>query len=74
MDPAGSSPLVAWLASDAAQHVTGQVIRAIHDKIYLMGGWTEDAVISADGKRWDATTLGTQMATDIFRTRAPGLR
>jgi len=39
-----------------------------------MGGWTEDAVISADGKRWDATTLGTQMATDIFRTRAPGLR
>jgi NAD(P)-dependent dehydrogenase (short-subunit alcohol dehydrogenase family) len=74
MDPAGSSPLVAWLASDEAQYVTGQVIRAIHDKIYLMGGWTEDAVISADGKRWDATTLGTQMATDIFRTRAPGLR
>jgi len=74
MDPAGSSPLVAWLASDEAQHVTGQVIRAIHDKIYLMGGWTEEATISADGKRWDATTLGTLMATDIFRTRAPGLR
>jgi len=74
MDPAGSSPLVAWLASDEAQHVTGQVIRAIHDKIYLMGGWTEDRAISADGKRWDATTLGTLMATDIFRTRAPGLR
>jgi NAD(P)-dependent dehydrogenase (short-subunit alcohol dehydrogenase family) len=74
MDPAGSSPLVAWLASDEAQHVTGQVIRAIHDKIYLMGGWTEDATISADEKRWDATTLGTRMATDIFRTRAPGLR
>jgi NAD(P)-dependent dehydrogenase (short-subunit alcohol dehydrogenase family) len=74
MDPAGSSPLVAWLASDEAQHVTGQVIRAIHDKIYLMGGWTEDAVISSGEKRWDATTLGQQMATDIFRTRAPGLR
>jgi NAD(P)-dependent dehydrogenase (short-subunit alcohol dehydrogenase family) len=74
MDPAGSSPLVAWLASDEAQHVTGQVIRAIHDKIYLMGGWTEDAEISAGGERWDATTLGTRMATGIFRTRAPGLR
>lgn len=74
MDPAGSSPLVAWLASDEAQHVTGQVIRAIHDKIYLMGGWTEDAVISSGEKRWDATTLGQQLATDIFRTRAPGLR
>lgn len=74
MDPAGSSPLVAWLASDQAQHVTGQVIRAINDKIYLMGGWTEDATISAGETRWDAETLGLKMATDIFRTRAPGLR
>jgi NAD(P)-dependent dehydrogenase (short-subunit alcohol dehydrogenase family) len=74
MDPAGSSPLVAWLASDQAQYVTGQVIRAIHDKIYLMSGWQEAATISADGKRWDAETLGMRMATDIFHTRAPGLR
>jgi NAD(P)-dependent dehydrogenase (short-subunit alcohol dehydrogenase family) len=74
MDPAGSSPLVAWLASDQAQHVTGQVIRAIHDKIYLMGGWREQATISSDGKRWDATTLGLRLATDVFHTRAPGLR
>ena len=73
MDPAGSSPLVAWLASDEAQYVSGQVIRAIHDKIYLMGGWTEDAAISADGQRWDATTLGLRIATDIFRSRAKGL-
>jgi NAD(P)-dependent dehydrogenase (short-subunit alcohol dehydrogenase family) len=74
MDPAGSSPLVAWLASDQAQHVTGQVIRAIHDKIYLMEGWREAAVISSNERRWDATTLGLQIATDLFRTRAPGLR
>jgi NAD(P)-dependent dehydrogenase (short-subunit alcohol dehydrogenase family) len=74
MDPAGSSPLVAWLASDEAQHVTGQVIRAIHDKIFLMKGWTEAATVSADGARWDATTLGRILATDLFGTRAPGLR
>jgi NAD(P)-dependent dehydrogenase (short-subunit alcohol dehydrogenase family) len=74
MDPAGSSPLVAWLASDEAQHVTGQVIRAIHDKIHLMDGWREAATISSNEKRWDATTLGLRMATDVFRTRAPGLR
>jgi NAD(P)-dependent dehydrogenase (short-subunit alcohol dehydrogenase family) len=48
-------------------------IRAINDKIYLMGGWTEDATISADGKRWDATTLGLRIATDIFKSRAKGL-
>jgi NAD(P)-dependent dehydrogenase (short-subunit alcohol dehydrogenase family) len=74
MDPAGSSPLVAWLASDEAQQVTGQVIRAIHDKIHLMDGWSEAATISSDEKRWDATTLGVRMATDVFGTRAPGLR
>jgi NAD(P)-dependent dehydrogenase (short-subunit alcohol dehydrogenase family) len=74
MDPAGSSPLVAWLASDQAQYVTGQVIRAIHDKIYLMGGWREIATISSGERRWDATGLGERIATDIFRTRAPGLR
>jgi NAD(P)-dependent dehydrogenase (short-subunit alcohol dehydrogenase family) len=74
MDPAGSSPLVAWLASDEAQYVTGQVIRAIHDKIFLMKGWTEAATVSANETRWDATTLGRVLATDLFGTRAPGLR
>jgi NAD(P)-dependent dehydrogenase (short-subunit alcohol dehydrogenase family) len=74
MDPAGSSPVVAWLASDEAQHVTGQVIRVIHDKIHLMGGWHEAVTMGNDEKRWDATTLGMRIATDLFRTRAPGLR
>jgi NAD(P)-dependent dehydrogenase (short-subunit alcohol dehydrogenase family) len=74
MDPAGSSPLVAWLASDQAQYVTGQVIRVIGDKIHLMKGWREAATISNEEKRWDAERLGAQLATDIFGTRAPGLR
>jgi NAD(P)-dependent dehydrogenase (short-subunit alcohol dehydrogenase family) len=74
MDPAGSSPVVAWLASAEAQHVTGQVIRVIHDKIYLMKGWYEAATVSSGGSRWDATKLGAIMGTDIFGTRAPGLR
>jgi NAD(P)-dependent dehydrogenase (short-subunit alcohol dehydrogenase family) len=74
MDPAGSSPLVAWLASDQSQHVTGQVLRAIHDRIHLMEGWREAATISSGERRWDATALGTLLATDVFRTRAPGLR
>src|SRR6266700_3230766 len=74
MSPAGSSPVVAWLASDEAQHVTGQVIRVIGDTIYLMRGWSEETKVSSGNKRWDATTLGQVLATDIFRTRAPGLR
>ena len=38
MDPSLASPLVAWLASDKAGHVTGQVIRAVGDEIVLMNG------------------------------------
>jgi NAD(P)-dependent dehydrogenase (short-subunit alcohol dehydrogenase family) len=74
MDPAGSSPIVAWLASDEAQMVNGQVIRVIYDTIHLMSGWSEARSVSSGGKRWDATKLGQIMATDIFQTRAPGMR
>ena len=74
MDPAGSSPLVAWLASDEADHVTGQVIRAINDRIVLMDGWSEAREVASGQKRWDATKLGQILATDLFRTRTPGLR
>ena len=74
MDPAVSSPLVAWLASDESQHITGQVIRAVAEDIVWMEGWSEGATINNGGKRWDATKLGQQLATDVFKTRAPGLR
>ena len=74
MDPANSSPLVAWLASDEADHVTGQVIRAIHDRIIWMQGWKERKVISSGGKRWDAATLGAVINQDLFETRGPGMR
>ncbi len=73
-DPSLCCPVVAWLASDEAGHVSGQVIRAMGEKIFLMGGWTEERTISNGGKRWDATKLGPLFATDLFGTRAPGLR
>jgi NAD(P)-dependent dehydrogenase (short-subunit alcohol dehydrogenase family) len=74
MDPAVSSPLVAWLASDDSQFVTGQVIRAVAEDIVWMEGWREGVTISNGGKRWDAEKLGQLLATDVFKTRAPGLR
>ncbi len=74
MDPAVSSPLVAWLASDESQHVTGQVLRAVAEDVVWMQGWSEGAKVSNGGKRWDAEKLGQVLATDVFKTRAPGLR
>jgi NAD(P)-dependent dehydrogenase (short-subunit alcohol dehydrogenase family) len=74
MDPSVSSPLVAWLASDEADYVSGQIIRAVAENIILMEGWTDGATINCGGKRWDANTLGQKLAVDVFKTRAPGLR
>jgi NAD(P)-dependent dehydrogenase (short-subunit alcohol dehydrogenase family) len=74
MDPSLSSPLVAWLASDKAAHVTGQIIRAVKDEIVLMEGWSNGNSISKAGKRWEAAELTALMNADIFKSRAPGLR
>ncbi len=74
MDPSVSSPLVAWLASDESALVTGQVIRAVGEEVVWMQGWSNGPTITNGAKRWDPTTLGTKLATDVFKTRSPGLR
>jgi hypothetical protein len=73
-DPRASSPVVAWLASDAAAHVSGQCFKAMGDTIQWMEGWKPRCVVSNDGKHWDATKLGRMLDTDVFGIRAPGLR
>jgi NAD(P)-dependent dehydrogenase (short-subunit alcohol dehydrogenase family) len=73
-DPSLGSPVVAWLASPEAGHVSGQVIRAMGEHVQLLKGWHPVASVSNGEKRWDANTLGTIMATDVFGTRNAGLR
>jgi len=74
LDPKNSSPVVAWLASDDAHYVTGQVIRVIHDRLILMQGWTEKKWVSSGDNAWNAEELASIMATEIFATRHPGMR
>jgi NAD(P)-dependent dehydrogenase (short-subunit alcohol dehydrogenase family) len=74
MDPSLSSPIVAWLASDEADHVSGHVLRAVGETLILFEGWRYGPTISNGGQRWDPNTIGQRIATDIFRTRIPGLR
>ena len=75
-DPTGptvSSPVVAWLGSDEAAHVSGMCLRPLGEKLHLMKGWSEERTITTK-KGWDATTLGRVLGTDIFCTRTPGMR
>jgi len=74
LDPSLSSPIVAWLASDEASHVSGQVLRAIGETLILLEGWRYGPTARNGGARWQAEAVGGVMATDIFGTRAPGLR
>jgi NAD(P)-dependent dehydrogenase (short-subunit alcohol dehydrogenase family) len=75
-DPLGpdvSSPVVAWLASPEAAHVSGQCLRAMKDDLQLMAGFTAVRSVSNRGKGWDATKLGQIAGTQLFGTRAAGL-
>lgn len=74
LDPSISSPIVAWLASDEAAHVSGQVLRAIGETLILLDGWRYGPTARNGGARWRTESVGSIMATDIFHTRAPGLR
>jgi NAD(P)-dependent dehydrogenase (short-subunit alcohol dehydrogenase family) len=74
LDPSISSPIVAWLASDEADHVTGQVLRAVGETLIHLQGWRYGPTIRNGGQRWEADKVGAMIATDIFGSRAPGLR
>jgi NAD(P)-dependent dehydrogenase (short-subunit alcohol dehydrogenase family) len=73
-DPSLASPVVAWLASEQAGHVSGQVLRVTGEYLAVMHGWAAGAKSFNEGKRWDAGKLGMLAATELFQTRAPGLR
>jgi hypothetical protein len=73
-DPSLGSPVVAWLASPEAGHVSGQVIRALGENLQLLKGWQPVTTVSNNQKRWEADKLGAIMASDIFGTRNTGLR
>jgi NAD(P)-dependent dehydrogenase (short-subunit alcohol dehydrogenase family) len=55
--PEDNSPIVAWLASGQAGHVTGRVFESDGGRLTLEDGWRHGASRDA-GRRWEATELG----------------
>jgi len=79
MNPGNSAPMVVWLASDQALHVTGQVFRAVGATIAHYKPWALQPLIenkTKDGAqaKWDPEAIGDVVNGDIFGTRATGLR
>jgi NAD(P)-dependent dehydrogenase (short-subunit alcohol dehydrogenase family) len=78
MNPGNSAPMVAWLASDEAMHVTGQVFRAVGNSIAWYRPWHLEGEITAKTKdgptKWDPAQIGNEMNAWIFKTRNPGLQ
>jgi NAD(P)-dependent dehydrogenase (short-subunit alcohol dehydrogenase family) len=76
MNPANSAPMVAWLASDEALHVTGQVFRAVGHRITHYRPWSLGATVETKGgpARWEAADIGAAVNAHIFGSRAPGLQ
>jgi hypothetical protein len=76
LNPQNSAPMVAWLASDQALHVSGQVFRAAganiaHYEPCHLGG----AVDNPKGEaKWDPSAIAAEVNAQIFHSRHPGLK
>jgi NAD(P)-dependent dehydrogenase (short-subunit alcohol dehydrogenase family) len=73
VNPIHNSPLVAWLLSDRARHVTGQVFRLRFGAVSRVspptsGPWQRPP---GDTYHWDAEELGTAIDAEIFNSRFP---
>ena len=70
MAPENVSPLVAWLASPQAAHVTGRLFEVEGGKVGLATGWQHGP--STDrGNRWDADELGAVIDDLLAQAPAP---
>ncbi len=70
MDPANISPLVAWLASEDAADVSGQVFEISGGAISVSDGWRVGPQIDK-GARWQPAELGEAVRDLVARAEPP---
>jgi NAD(P)-dependent dehydrogenase (short-subunit alcohol dehydrogenase family) len=64
--PANVAPLVAWLASDDAKDVHGEVFRVGMGNVWLMRGWHSAAKISKPAM-WEPAELGAKLKEELAK-------
>ena len=70
-DPDNIAPVVAWLAGDDAQDVSGQVFVVFANRLHLMDGWELFSTIETEG-RWTIGDLA-ERKDELFGDRGHGL-
>jgi NAD(P)-dependent dehydrogenase (short-subunit alcohol dehydrogenase family) len=67
--PAHVAPLVAWLGSDDAKDVHGEVFRVGLGNVWLMKGWHSAAKVTQSGplKFWDPAELGSRIKEQLSK-------
>jgi NAD(P)-dependent dehydrogenase (short-subunit alcohol dehydrogenase family) len=66
--PANIAPLVAWLASDDAAGVNGQVFRVGGRSVWPMKGWhSATRIKNPEATAWDAKKLGARIKEELAK-------
>jgi NAD(P)-dependent dehydrogenase (short-subunit alcohol dehydrogenase family) len=71
-DPANVSPMVAWLASDDAADVSGQVFIVLGDEIHRVRPTAIASTITAGSQRWTVAAIGAHRDA-LFAGEPPGV-
>jgi NAD(P)-dependent dehydrogenase (short-subunit alcohol dehydrogenase family) len=66
-DPAHFAPLVVYLASDAAKKITGEIFRAIGDKVWVYRGWRAVKMIHNDWKPFTPQILADRVESELMK-------
>ncbi len=65
--PAHVAPLVAWIASDDAKDVHGEVFRVGLGNVWMMRGWHTGAKVSKKGSMWEPAELGAKLKEELAK-------
>ncbi|HUY28910.1 MAG TPA: SDR family oxidoreductase [Candidatus Binataceae bacterium] len=65
--PAHVAPLVAWLSSDDAKDVHGEVFRVGMGTVWLMQGWHTAGKVAKKGAMWEPAELGARLKEELAK-------
>jgi NAD(P)-dependent dehydrogenase (short-subunit alcohol dehydrogenase family) len=65
--PAHVAPLVAWLGSDDAKDVHGEVFRVGMGTVWLMQGWHSVGKVAKKGAMWEPAELGSKLKEELAK-------